>query len=651
MKRSDTTSVVTYLIRLYDAIYQDIIIDYPNLSKTLSRDRQRITTLASTRGLPFFVNDLPSLDKLLLAGLEGGEYCSSGEPLTRPRHRRGRIPLFCEGLYLLIFNGDGCLLDVPDRRAIAHLRQIFLCCKKFNITHREEQVHEKVNEFAAIEGDLPTPDSEVWTNPISLHRGDLSCVDFADRLYGQLVNDRRFSDSPDDCRRLSKLWQLTLQKVYDVIATSLGPYDYLDHRFRHGPGAVSDGRSTCYKYANYTWNTKLESIFSAADCAFINHMHWIDELESLKWDENPVSKFIAVPKDYKGPRMIASEPVAHQWCQQNIRDYLATGCHTSWLQSFIDFRDQERNGSAALQGSITGDTMTADLSSASDCVTCAIVERAFRRNKSLLRALAASRTPVLTQELCPTQPSSFLLKKFSTMGSACTFPIESLIFLGIGLASLAISDECYTITKRSLTNYKDKLLVYGDDIVIDKRAWVVLEKLLTSWFFRVNTDKTFWKGNFRESCGTDAYMGYNVTPVRMNVVPDLKSPETLLAVIDSSNNFHKCGYWRAADYLKKTIDRHYVVPVGRMSSGQPVFKSFTGVSVQNAYYHKESCQWRTRGLRFNTKSPKRAQTGLACALQWFTEDPSQDIIWESGANTRARLKMSRKGPHNISDLY
>lgn len=653
---------VAYLTGCLHALLEDARRYYPGLSKDLLRDQQRISTLSSTRGIPFFANDLPNLDKLLLAALEKGQYCSHGEALTRPRHRRGIIPLWLEGLYLLVFSRDGMLKAEPDPVAIGFLHQIFLINKKLKLTHRKEQIDEKLIEFAEVESSLPSSTSDVWEDPTTDSVGDLHCRDLDDRLRGQLEHNRGSTDrvTDDDIR----YWNDIVQQTFDVIACTLGQYDPYENHFRHGPGAVSDGGSQDYKYENLTWDSKLESVFPMADFAYANYNHWIDSINSsttkVGWDEHPYSKLIAVPKDYKGPRLIAAEPTAHQWCQQNIRDFLAIRCSNTWLTKFIDFADQSRNGELALLASHTGSHVTADLSSASDCVSCYLVERAFRKNPGLLRALAASRTPILKQNLSTCIDSEHKLKKFAAMGSACTFPVESLIFFGLSAAAIAISERRTHITERYLSNLNQfnsetqdwdrKLLVYGDDIIIDKKAWVILEPLLDSYYFRINRNKTFSTGKFRESCGVDAYNGVNISPCRINSVLHPKKPETYLAALDSSNNFHMRGLWKTAETLKDAINQLVYLPVGRVSSGQSVYKSFTGEQVENTYYHSESCNWRVRCATFISRCTKQAQTGLACLLQWATENPPQDLMWASGRNMRPRLKLNRKGHLNIVDL-
>jgi len=79
---------------------------------------------------------------------------------------------------------------------------------------------------------------------------------------------------------------------------------------------------------------------------------------------------------------------------------------------------------------------------------------------------------------------------------------------------------------------------------------------LTRFMCKVNTTKSFWNGKFRESCGMDAYDGYNVTPtyIRHMVPHNRDSVSALLSLTEASNHFYKRGYWQTASYLKSQIE-------------------------------------------------------------------------------------------------
>jgi hypothetical protein len=74
--------------------------------------------------------------------------------------------------------------------------------------------------------------------------------------------------------------------------------------------------------------------------------------------------------------------------------------------------------------------------------------------------------------------------------------------------------------------------VFGDDIIIDKRASRLLISLLEMLGFVVNYSKTYVEGPFRESCGTDRFLGVDVRPVYLK---SLRSLQDAFVAINTLN--------------------------------------------------------------------------------------------------------------------
>jgi hypothetical protein len=92
--------------------------------------------------------------------------------------------------------------------------------------------------------------------------------------------------------------------------------------------------------------------------------------------------------------------------------------------------------------------------------------------------------------------------KWSSMGNGYTFELETLIFYAILLGCREVSGW----------DSRDSI-AYGDDLIFPSDQVEIVTKALNFLGFRVNSQKTFGKGIFRESCGTDWYGGLNVRPV------------------------------------------------------------------------------------------------------------------------------------------
>jgi hypothetical protein len=79
---------------------------------------------------------------------------------------------------------------------------------------------------------------------------------------------------------------------------------------------------------------------------------------------------------------------------------------------------------------------------------------------------------------------------------------------------------------------------------------------LNQFGFKVNTHKSFWKGNFRESCGMDAYSGIDVTPTYMRrLLPvDRTDSHGVASTVALANQFYLKGMWRTAKFLRKVVE-------------------------------------------------------------------------------------------------
>jgi hypothetical protein len=104
--------------------------------------------------------------------------------------------------------------------------------------------------------------------------------------------------------------------------------------------------------------------------------------------------------------------------------------------------------------------------------------------------------------------------------------------------------------------------VFGDDMIVPLDAWPLVCDMLSALGLKVNTDKTFGTGKFRESCGVDAYDGHLVSKVGVLRMPQVGSPESVLSSVDVHNNFLMGGYENTARLVRSTVTRfkQYVFP-------------------------------------------------------------------------------------------
>lgn len=285
---------------------------------------------------------------------------------------------------------------------------------------------------------------------------------------------------------------------------------------------------------------------------------------------------------------------------------------------------------------------TIDLSSASDRISTQLVEYLFQ-GSNLLDAMHACRTRTLTQNMTKRHPGKVVIRKFSTMGSALTFPIQSIVFLILSAWGYTLSerDKGNKVTVREALS---RVTVYGDDIIAPNTAYNAIKRVLHACGLKVNDAKSFAGNNFRESCGMYAFRGVCITPAYY-LEPYDGSPDSLTATIECSNNFHKFGCWTAAkivadqippEELKKLpvigLKRHDVsgelVGVGGLGlvsfcgHGDHLLKKRWCRDLQAAYQMVLSVVSKPRVTK---------GSGESALTQYFTEKPDPRHIWESGA--------------------
>lgn len=633
---------VRELSKVYAALFRDATYAYPTLGGEFERDLERLLGSVKQRGIHLFVVDLPAMGKHLDKCLAAGKYTLSGLPLTKRVSGRVVIPSFLRGLYLLVFEPDGRLKEDCDIEAVFFLRQILYVAKKTQLPCSQKAVDDEVVDFFLVDRHLPQ--QELFWDDVTPSYETIESL-FAGFSKSKLYQNRvRMVENAEDRMDLST-FLVKLEQIAGLITSSLGAYRHRDWKFRHGPGAVAERTGSFNKYCWTNWSERLESVYPLADCGFHNLAAWAGSVATGEIDKvgskDPPSRLLSVPKTYTKPRLIAAEPSEHQWCQQNLRDYFCTQVEESWISGFVRFRDQTRNQELCLRGSIDGSLATVDLSAASDRVTCHAVGQLFRVNPRLVLALQASRTRSVVQNLVRAAPATVQLRKFSTMGSACTFPVESLLFLAITLAAV-LTKRQRKVTLREVQHLTEEVAIYGDDIIVPVDSRELLFRAFEVLDFKVNTDKSHWTGMFRESCGVDSFAGVNVTPAYWKSPCDGK-PESLASTVEVSNNFHSrfllATSWCVASTARK--EARFRLPFVGMDSGVFGFRSFVAPLISSFKTRVSETLHRIEAFvpRILTRQRKTAIEDDSALLQYFTEDPPPHCMWEGGVPQRPSLKI------------
>lgn len=613
-----TRSLAFDFLGLYTAILRDIAAYYPNDRVEWDRDISNLTRLYQTRGQAIFTMDLPALGKALDMSLSKNRLCLDNLNLSGSRYPGSKIPRLFWGLWSRVFDEGGLRANV-DPNDVLFLRTLLYVGKNLKWECSPRYLFEATGEFYDIEARIPPP-SQIWET-------DGSDVDH--HLLGHLhdlARDATSSELFPDGDSSVRLMLDSVQRESDWVAGQLGSFDPELYRFRHGPGSVSDLRSGEFKYEFPNWSRRLSCLFPY-DRFGLTGIGMLDRIgpDGLgHCEDEQCSRLIAVPKSQKGPRLIAAEPTCHQWVQQCIRDFVYTNVQRTDLSLSVRFNDQTANRDAAVAGSLSGDLATVDLKSASDRLSCYVVQRVFRKNISVLGAMIACRTRWISNEIDQKRPKLHKLRKFSTQGSALTFPIQSLVFLS---AALGVG-RCLE-PRLSRRDCLRKVRVFGDDIVVPTQWVGALILVLTRMGLMVNQTKTFTEGNFRESCGMDAWMGYDVTPPHVSMKPIKSEPSSVSSNVAISNNFYKKGFWNAASWLSDQLP--WGIPVVGSRSGTFGFTTFGAVPDHpHTRWNKDLHFMEAQVLAVVAKARRVKQEAAGALLQYFTEEPSPYIEYESG---------------------
>nr|QDH90949.1 MAG: RNA-dependent RNA polymerase [Leviviridae sp.] len=604
-------SALEVVVGLYEQIFTDLSYMHPSIKVELSRDISRLRKASLSSGLPLFTITLPKMSKFLERSLASGFLIDETPHLLGAKSSADKRPKLFYGLWCMLFEADGTLRTERDVSAVKSLRQVFLAVKKLRMECEDRYVQQAISEFRAIEESLPRSWPATWEDDSPLWQ----------RRNGHPIwGDRTQEEVPDlfpEFDPSSKLecgvdpnWA-GFRNFVARVSASLGefyPYSIVP---KHGPGAISDKDPSYVKYDGLHWTDRLESVFPYDwfGAPSSDHLTYVQYVEYS-------SRLHAVPKTQSGPRLIASEPTCHQWIQGGIQRWLEERIGRTILADSIDFRSQETSRSLALEASSTGDLCTIDLSSASDRLTTRLVEYCFQGNYFLLDAMHASRTR------CVELPDRelILLRKFSTQGSALTFPVQTVVFAMLSVWASALTYNRFDWD--SLAGFAKQVRVFGDDIIVPNDVYPVLTSLLEECKLKVNTSKSFSTGKFRESCGMDAYDGEDVTPAyfRQLLSP---APTSLESIVECSNNFHKKGMWYTADYIQKTVPYQILrrILIKTVDSGAFGLASFCGQSLDhldkrwNKFLHQDE----VKVLTILPSMLRKRGRGHGSLLQYFSE--------------------------------
>nr|QDH86769.1 MAG: RNA-dependent RNA polymerase [Leviviridae sp.] len=551
-----------------------------------TRDINYVSRRYEYEGLSFLTITLPSFGKDFQKSLDQGYVDRS---LFQGFPWQVGLPRFLGGFLDLVFDRTSGQLRNTELSVVAILaiRQLTLMFSKILLPCSDARVKDAIEAFVSCEQDV-----KVSNRKISSHDWN----DF--ERIGNLLFGSLFSEID--------------RKIY-----------YGDLLPKHGPGATADRLRANAKYRQASWPARLEGVFPFGEYALPN-WRYFDEMSNVDilepGSETP-ARVVTVPKTLKAPRVIAIEPTAMQYMQQAISRPLVEAIENDKvLTRLIGFRDQIPNQEMARIGSLKGNLATLDLSEASDRVSNQHVRHLVSQFPHLHKGLDATRS----RKADIPGHGVKRLAKYASMGSALCFPLEALvfttlIFLGIERASNS------PLTRSTFKRYLGSVRVYGDDIIVPVHCAESVIDVLESFGIKVNRDKSFWNGKFRESCGKEYYDGQDVSIVKVR----RESPNSRMrfgglnsgdnvdrvnSYVDLRNQLYFAGYWRTCERMDVYIrDLITYFPVVAPTSPLVGRYSFLGYSQERMHPSLHSPL--VKGWQRAAVLPKDSLDGYAALLK------------------------------------
>lgn len=281
------------------------------------------------------------------------------------------------------------------------------------------------------------------------------------------------------------------------------------------------------------------------------------------------SKLLFVPKRADISRTICVEPSLNMFYQLGLARILESRLREVYS---IDLSVQpDFNRELARRGSVDGSFATIDLSSASDSMSVGVLRNILPRD--FFSWLMSLRTPAVKLPDGRVVP----LKMISTMGNGFTFPLQTIIFAAVVSSCYRLSGKPLHRNMLGLRRSPGNFAVFGDDIIVEKEVFSKVVRLLTLLGFKVNTDKTFVEGPFRESCGSDFFNGHFVRGVYIKTLRTPQDRYTLINLLNDWSAVTGIGLPETVRTLCRTVKPVFVPPASGLDEGIHVPLSLKGV--------------------------------------------------------------------------
>jgi hypothetical protein len=331
-----------------------------------------------------------------------------------------------------------------------------------------------------------------------------------------------------------------------------------------------------------------------------------------------------------------------QYAQQALMENFVEALETDkTVSGMIGFTDQGPNQVMARVGSETGRLATIDLSEASDRVSNQHVRQMLAYFPHLSEAVDACRS----RKADVPGYGVIRLAKFASMGSALCFPMEAMVFLTVVMMGLQRKHN-RRFTRKDIKSFASSVRVYGDDIIVPADCMESVILSLEEFSLKVNVDKSFGVGKFRESCGKEYYDGRDVSITRVrSVFPSSRTDVTeVIALVSLRNRLYEAGLWASARWLDLGIEPLLGGRYPNVSADSPVLGriSFLGYETQRLDPNTHTPQ--VKGYVVNSRPRLSKVSGEGALLKWFLkrgDEPfaDRDHLVRSGRPDAVCIKL------------
>jgi len=492
------------IVNSLTAFIKDVGNQYLLSRKDRKLDTEYLLKRFRTEGIGFVTKTLPAFGKHFDAALLAEKFASF--PAFR-RKRKSALPCFLYGLTRKVFDDNGTLRADSDPDAVRLVRQLSFLFYKLDLEYPQELVDDCIRNFVAVDEELTHCDN----------------VTFGQAAY--------------------------VFHAANLIERIFGTTDFEVLRPKPGPGQCATRTMHAKRFEPQFLFTKVHAVLPYYRYYYINSSHLLSSVHryrNLPKRDESISRLAIVPKDSRGPRIICMEPPEFMWFQQGIKQIMVDTLEQHPLtRGHVNFTDQTINGKLALRASLSGNYATLDMKEASDRVSKSLVDLLFDQVPKLRDKLLALSTDYIEM------PNGSLLasRKFAPMGSALCFPVMSVVHYALAVATIMVD--------HSLSEAKARrhVFVYGDDLIVTSKFANAMFGSFPLFGLMFNQAKSCYTGQFRESCGIDAFKGVDVTPLRIKrSAISKKDASSLSSWFAYHHGLWKRGLWHMAETIRSLIE-------------------------------------------------------------------------------------------------